>query len=64
MRFENGEILKAATGDNANLFFQSEETPTPIVSPLASVSRPELKETFLYDIATSKGKTYTLIDSK
>jgi alpha-L-fucosidase 2 len=64
MSFDNGDTVNAATGDNANLFFQSEETPTPIVSQLASVSRPGLKETFLYDIATSKGKTYTLIASK
>jgi alpha-L-fucosidase 2 len=64
MSFENGEALKAATGDNANLLFQSEKIPTPVVSHLATVTLPRLKETFIYDIATSKGKTYTLITSK
>jgi alpha-L-fucosidase 2 len=53
--------LKKAVGKNPNPFYQVEETPAPIVSPDAKVAHPQLKETFLYDIATQAGKTYTLI---
>jgi alpha-L-fucosidase 2 len=64
MRFENGEALKIASGDNSNVFFQTEKTPAPIVSTQTAIRLPEVKETFLYDIPTSKGRTYTLVASK
>ena len=53
--------LKPATGKNANPFYQTEEIAAPIVSPNTSITPFQLKETFLYDIATQVGKTYTLI---
>ncbi len=61
MKFRNGNILKKATGINSNPFFQVEETPAPIISDKATVGVAELKETFLYDLLTVAGKTYTLI---
>jgi alpha-L-fucosidase 2 len=64
MTLDRGEALTAATGANANLFFQTEGTPTPIVSSLVTVQLQALKDTFLYDIKTSKEKTYTLVASK
>jgi alpha-L-fucosidase 2 len=63
MILQSGGILKTASGENANEFFQTETTPTPIVSTHAATNLPVLKETFLYDIQTSAGKTYSLVFS-
>ena len=61
MILSGGGSLKPATGKNANPFYQTEEIAAPIVSPNTSITPFQLKETFLYDIATQAGKTYTLI---
>ncbi len=57
----NGSSLKKATGENANSFYQTEETPAPVVSPKANITPTQLKETLLYDLPTQKGKVYTFI---
>jgi alpha-L-fucosidase 2 len=57
----SGNTLRIATGKNVNPFYQIEETPAPIISPKAIITKPQLKETFLYDLPTQAGKTYTLI---
>ncbi len=64
LQFASGDKIQIATGDNPNLFYQTEETPAPIVSARATITPPDLKESFLYDINTSKGKTYTLVGLK
>jgi alpha-L-fucosidase 2 len=61
LRLANGAVLKVATGRNANQFYLLDETPAPIVSPKATIALPELKETFLYDIATQPGQLYTFV---
>ena len=61
MKLSNGSALKTAGGTNTNTFYYVEETPAPIVSDKASIVRPDLKETRLYDLSTEAGKTYTLI---
>jgi len=58
-----GNTLRIATGKNVNPFYQIEETPAPIISPKAIITKPQLKKTFLYDLPTKAGKTYTLIMS-
>ena len=58
-----GNTLRIATGKNVNPFYQIEETPAPIISPKAIITKPQLKKTFLYDLPTQAGKTYTLIMS-
>jgi alpha-L-fucosidase 2 len=60
MRLSNG-TLKMAVNTNLNPFYISEETPLPIISEQAMVTTPQLRETFLYDIVTEAGGTYTLI---
>ncbi len=60
MKLNNG-ILKDAVGKNNNPFFHIEETPSPIISPKAAIIMPQIKETFVYDLPTLAGKTYTLI---
>ena len=56
-----GNTLRIATGKNVNPFYQIEETPAPIISPKAIITKPQLKETFIYDLSTQANKTYTLI---
>jgi len=61
MKFSEGGLLKTAVGKNVNSFYQVEETLPPIISPKAVIVKRQLKETFLYDLPTVLGKTYTLI---
>jgi alpha-L-fucosidase 2 len=61
MKLSSGGSLKKATGENPNSFYQNEKTAAPIVSPKASITSPELKETLLYDLPTQPGKAYTLM---
>jgi alpha-L-fucosidase 2 len=57
----NGDALTLATGKNVNPFYQVEETPAPIVSPLATFIPIEVRATTVYDIETKAGKTYTFM---
>lgn len=61
MKSTSGGSLKKASGKNTNPFYGVEATPPPVVSPKASFTLPEIKETFLYDLPTQAGKVYTLI---
>jgi alpha-L-fucosidase 2 len=54
-------ILKDAAGNNTNPFYQITATHDAIISSLAPISTNDLKKTFLYDIPTIAGKTYTLV---
>jgi alpha-L-fucosidase 2 len=60
MKLNDGGALKAAAGINPNPFYQTENTPAPIISPAATVTTPALKPTLLYDLPTVAGKVYTL----
>ena len=61
MKLNNGTALKKALGENKNPFYHVEEIPTPIISPKATITRPELKESFIYDIPSQRGQVYTII---
>jgi len=61
MKLSNGISLKKAVGDNINPFYKTEKIATPIISDKATITLPDLKETFVYDVPTEKGKTYTLL---
>jgi alpha-L-fucosidase 2 len=61
MKLSNGAVLKEATGDNTNPFFQTEKTAAPILSDKATITLPQLKPTWLYDVPTIAGKTYTFV---
>jgi alpha-L-fucosidase 2 len=61
MKMSDGAGLKKASGDNTNAFYQTEKIKTPIISEKAKITLPDLKQTFVYDIPTEKGKTYTLV---
>ncbi|NII28374.1 glycoside hydrolase family 95 protein [Pseudoflavitalea sp. X16] len=55
----DGNTLKKATGENPNPFYHTETTPAPVVAKEATITGPKLKKSWLYDIPTQKGKTYT-----
>jgi alpha-L-fucosidase 2 len=61
MKMSNGAGLKKASGDNPNVFYQTEKIAEPVISEKAKITLPDLKPTFVYDIPTEKGKTYTLV---
>lgn len=58
MQTDGAVRLKRAEGGNPNPFFYTTATPDPIISPQAKMESPLLKETWLYDLSTIKGKTY------
>lgn len=61
MKQADGTALKNAAGENPNPFYQLEVTPAPVISEKATITPPELKTTFLYDISTRPGTVYTLV---
>ncbi|UKM66474.1 glycoside hydrolase family 95 protein [Flavobacteriaceae bacterium GSB9] len=54
----NGNELTKAKGKNTNIFYQTPEIKTPLISEKAEKRILELPEYKLYDIQTEKGKTY------
>ena len=61
MKMSTGARLKKASSDNPNVFYQTEKITEPIISEKANITLPDLKPTFVYDIPSEKGKTYTLV---
>ena len=61
LKLSTGASLKVATGKNPNPFYQTEETPAPIVSAKATIKPLELKATLVYDLPTQKGLVYTFV---
>jgi len=55
-----GDNLKKAKGVNENPVYLTPEVKQPIISEQAKLNKPVLKQTFLYDLKTEKGKTYQL----
>ncbi|MET3026611.1 glycoside hydrolase N-terminal domain-containing protein [Flavobacterium sp. UW10123] len=51
--------LKIASGVNPNLFYEVEETEKPIISKESNLQLLDIKTSYLYDMMTEKGKTYT-----
>lgn len=54
-------MLMKAVAKNTNPFYYVEEIPLPVTSANAKIESPRLKQTFLYDMSTEKGKEYTLL---
>jgi alpha-L-fucosidase 2 len=54
-------LLKEAKGENPNPFYRLSEIPAPIIAGNISVAQAEPRSTFLYDIPTRAGTTYTLL---
>ncbi len=60
LKLQGAGMLKEAKGKNPNSFFRTPENPAPIISEKADLTLPQLKPTFLYDLNTQAGKSYTL----
>jgi alpha-L-fucosidase 2 len=61
IKLYNDTGLKKASGENKNPFYHVEKMPAPIISPKATITTPELKESFIYDMPTQQGHVYTII---
>ncbi|GAT62224.1 glycoside hydrolase family 95 protein [Paludibacter jiangxiensis] len=55
-----GTGLKLAKGSNSNPLFTVPEIPKPIISPDTKTNPVNLAPTYLYDLKTEEGKSYTL----
>ncbi len=53
--------MKEATGINPNPFYQVSDIAPPLVSPVADIALPTIAQTFLYDISTKAGQTFTFL---
>ncbi|MDO1511655.1 glycoside hydrolase family 95 protein [Maribacter confluentis] len=56
--------LKKAEGENPNPLFYVPETATAIISKESTLENLELKNTFLYDLETVKGRIYIFLMKK
>ena len=61
LQLEDKSLIKLANGENKNPFFQTPEIKMPIISDNKVVKEVSLKNTFLYDIETKPGETFTII---
>ena len=55
-----GKALKSARGQNPNPAYALPQTPEPLDHTEASPEKPTLAKTYLYDLTTKPGATYTL----
>ncbi len=55
--------MASAKGANKNPFYQTEQTAAPVISAEAKPNELDLKPTFLFDIATQPGKSYTFLSN-
>jgi alpha-L-fucosidase 2 len=56
----NSNILKKATGSNTNIYYKTEKTTEPIIKVPVTQLAVELPSSWLYDLETKPGKTYTI----
>ena len=59
-----GKALKVASGENSNPFFETDQVKNPVIAASANLNAVNLKSTWLYDLPTEAGKTYTIICKK
>lgn len=58
---KDSKNLNIASGVNSNEFYQVDQVEKPIISKESDIKLLEIKPTFLYDVMTVKGKTYTFL---
>ncbi len=59
--FSDGKDLVLAEGENSNPLFYVNKIKEPLISKEAHVEKLNLPKTYLYDIPTKKGESYTFI---
>jgi len=57
----SGNGLKKAKGENPNALYVVPEVPQPLINEQAKLNKVELPETYLYDLNTQAGKSYTVV---
>lgn len=57
----SGAGLKRAKGENPNNLYEVPSIPQPLVNEQAELNKVELAKTYVYDLPTQAGKTYTII---
>jgi alpha-L-fucosidase 2 len=63
MKLRTGGSLTMAKGQNVNPFYQTEDTPAPVIADKAGITPPQLKATVVYDLPTRAGATYTFVSA-
>ncbi|WP_348823127.1 glycoside hydrolase family 95 protein [Flavobacterium aestuarii] len=58
---KDNKNLEKASGVNSNVFYQLEEIEKPIISKESDIKPLDIKSSYLYDVMTTKGKTYTFL---
>ena len=61
IKLSSGIALKKAIAKNSNSFYQVEQTPAAVISDKASITLPEFRQTYLYDLQTMAGRIYTIV---
>ena len=61
MKLNNGTVVKKANGENLNPFYQTEKIAEPLIAEKAIITPPALHETFVYDLPTKAGQSYTIL---
>lgn len=59
----DGAAMEPASGINKNPFYRVEEVRAPLISSKATLPKPLLKATFLYDVDTGPGKEYIFLSA-
>jgi alpha-L-fucosidase 2 len=57
----SGVFLKTASGINPNPFFSTAQIKSPLIVDTTKLKPVKLDQTFLYDMSTEAGQTYTLV---
>ncbi|MFB3387676.1 glycoside hydrolase N-terminal domain-containing protein [Flavobacterium sp. LAR06] len=61
IKLKNNKELKIAAGKNPNVFYQTEEVKKALIAATATIKPLDINSTYLYDIETEKGKTYSFV---
>ena len=61
MKLANGNLLQDASGINTNPFFQTPLVKDPVISEKSGLNEVKIKNSYVYDLKTEKGKTYSII---
>ncbi|WP_431245178.1 glycoside hydrolase family 95-like protein [Flavobacterium sp. P21] len=55
---KNKMDFKTASGGNSNVFYETDAIKKPIIAKESTIRPLNIQPTFLYDVATEKGKIY------
>jgi alpha-L-fucosidase 2 len=61
IKTKDNKELKKASGINSNVFYQTVEVKKPIIAEKATIKPLAIAPTYLYDIKTEKGKSYSFL---